>query len=154
VILIPFSFSPVIFCCSTKSNNQLCITEFLDNLQSIVGPLSTNNLVTIGQEIINGNSTVTIPKNDTCNDCTQAAWAIIMQDVPSVASDSTITGPIASTCGESFLNGTKPTDIVESSGSASPSQNAALGTHITYERFVGVAVVPLIGLLIGSAILF
>jgi hypothetical protein len=139
---------------STKSTNDtLCITEFLDDLQSVIGPLSTNNIVSTVSAVLNGSETVSIPKNYTCNDCTQATWAIIKQDYPSVTSNANITGPIANTCGQAFLNGSQPSDIVESSGTAKPSAGAALGSHITYERFVGVAVVPLVGLLAGSALL-
>lgn len=138
-------------CLETSSNHSLCVTNVLDDLQAVVGPLSTNNIVSISQGVLNGSSTVSIPKSVTCNDCTEAAWAIIKQDDPSITSDSTITGVISNTCGSDFLNATQPNDIVEATGSATPG--AALGSHITFDRFLGVTAVPLFGILAGSALL-
>jgi len=135
------------------SNHSLCVTELLNDLQSDIGTLSINNIISTVQEIVNGTSNASVPKNLTCNDCTQAAWAIIKQDIPSAASDTLVNQTITNQCGSSFASGSQPSDIVESSGSATPSQGAALGAHITYERFVGLAAVPLAGLLAGSALL-
>jgi len=139
-------------CLETKANNSLCVTDVLDDLQAVVGPLSTNNIVSIGQGVLSGNSTVSIPKSVTCNDCTEAAWAIIKQDDPAVTSNTQITGVISNTCGSDFLNATQPTDVVEAVGSATPG--AALGSHITFDRFLGVAAVPLFGMMAGSSLLF
>jgi len=139
-------------CLELKSNNSLCVTDVLDDLQAVVGPLSTNNIVSIIQGVLSGNSTVSIPKSVTCNDCTEAAWAIIKQDIPAAASNTQITGVISNTCGSDFLNATQPTDVIEAAGSATPG--AALSSHINFERLFGVAAVPLLGMMAGSALLF
>jgi len=137
-----------------SANHTLCVTEVLTDLQSAVGTLSINNIVSAVQGAISGSSQgITVPKNVTCNDCTQAAWAIIRQEVPQAASDTQLTGAIANQCGNDFANGSQPSDIVESSGTASSSPGAALGGHVTFNHFIGLAVVPLVSVLAGTALL-
>jgi len=139
---------------NNSSNHTLCVTELLTDLQNADGTLSINNIVSAAQGIINGNSSgVSVPKNVTCNDCTEAAWAIIKQDVPQAASNTQITGAIASQCGSDFVNASQPADIVESSGKASTSSGAAIGGYVSFNGFVGLAVVPLISALAGTALL-
>lgn len=133
-----------------NSNKSLCVTEVLNDLQDAIGPLSINNIISTVQGLLNGTETVSIPKNVTCNDCTQAAWAIIKQDDPSVASNTQVTNVISNQCGSEFVQASQPSDIVESSGT--PSPGAALGSRISYSSFAGLAAIPLIGMLAGSAL--
>jgi len=141
-------------CLADNSNHSLCVTEVLTDLQNAIGTLSINNIVSTVEGIINGTSSgISVPKSVTCNDCTEAAWAIIKQDVPQAASDTQLTGAIASQCGSDFVNASQPTDIVESSGSASASSGAAIGGYVSFNGFVGLAVVPLISALAGTALL-
>lgn len=136
-----------------SSNHSLCVTELLTDLQGAIGTLSVNNIVSDVKSAFTGQSNLSIPKNVTCNDCTEAAWAIIKQDFPSVASDTQVTDPLSSQCGSDFVSASQPTDIVESSGSATPSKGAALGGQVTYGNFIGLALAPLISVVAGSALL-
>jgi len=139
---------------SKASGHPLCVTELLNDLQSSIGTLSVNNIVSIVQGVINGTSSgISIPKNVTCNDCTEAAWAIIKGDFPDLASDNTVTGPISSQCGSDFVTASQPSDIVESSGTASASPGAALGNQITFSNFAGLAMASLVSAIAGSALL-
>jgi len=138
---------------SKAPGDPLCVTEFLTDLQNIIGPLSINNIVSTVTAIVEGKETVTIPQNVTCNDCTTAAWATIRQDFPALAQDTDVTGPLSNQCGASFINATPPKDIIQSSGTASSSSGAALGMRVSFERLSAVAAVPLVALLAGSALL-
>jgi len=139
---------------SKASGQPLCVTELLNELQSDIGTLSINNIVSIVQGVINGTSSgISIPKNITCNDCTEAAWAIIKGDFPDVASNSDITGPISSQCGSDFVTASQPSDIVESSGTATSSPGAALGGQISFSNFAGLVMASLISAIAGSALL-
>lgn len=133
----------------TKNSNILCVTEVLDDLQDAIGPLSVNNIISTAQGVFNGSEQISIPKNVTCNDCTEAAWAIIRQDVPSLASNTDVTNTISSQCGNDFVNASQPSEIAEAS--STPSSGAALGSSISFKGFA-LAGVPLIGMLAGSAL--
>jgi len=153
-ILKVYSTAHDLVCLSDNSaSGTLCVTELLTDLQNIVGTLSINNIVSTAQGIYNGTYTgisASDLKNITCNDCTQAAWAIIKGEFPEVASNSDVTGAISEQCGADFLTGTQPTNILESSGK--PSAGAALGSHVTFNAFIGIALVPLISVFAGSAL--
>lgn len=132
-----------------SSNNTLCVTEVLDDLQDAIGSLSINNIISTAQGVINGTETISIPKNVTCNDCTEAAWAVIRQDIPAAATNTDVTNAIASQCGNDFVTAPQPSEIVEATGAA--SSGAALGSGVSFSGF-SLAGVPLVGMLIGGAL--
>jgi hypothetical protein len=78
----------------------MCITEELNNVQNVIGPLSINNLFSSLTSMFT--NPANIPKNDTCTACTQAAFTIAKQDFPSLFNGNT-QQTIASECGPDFI---------------------------------------------------
>ncbi|KDQ57754.1 hypothetical protein JAAARDRAFT_130475, partial [Jaapia argillacea MUCL 33604] len=131
-----------IFCLKdTTDSNTLCITQTLNNLQSVIGPITMSNLEVLIPQITSGSSNVTFPNNVTCTNCIKESYNIIAQNIPSSA--GSFQSPLASQCGTSFTNGATPSGIVDtaSSASASASSTGKSGSMATFSTggFVGFA---------------
>jgi hypothetical protein len=83
----------------STSANSLCVTELLTDIQSATTTLSLSNIVGLITEAISG-TTVGIPQNVTCSNCSQAAYTIVAQDFPGLLTSEEST--IQSECGSSF----------------------------------------------------
>jgi len=152
-----------IACLEESSNSTLCVTQLLDDVQAAVGaPLSINEILQIPKQV---QSTGTIPQNITCNDCTQAAWAILEQDVPQLATIPQVASAVSSQCGAAFASaspGVLPSDIIEGTGTAAPTASGTAAKAISSpsagrrsvdsQGVVSVAVMSFIAMFAGSAI--
>ena len=86
----------------STSNNTLCPTEFLTNLQTVTGTLSLTNLQTFLGQVVNS-QVPTIPKSVECTDCTKQWYNIITTNFPGVVS-SDAEQNVSDTCGSDFVS--------------------------------------------------
>ncbi|KIJ49350.1 hypothetical protein M422DRAFT_224976 [Sphaerobolus stellatus SS14] len=111
-----------IACLKTASNNTLCASSTLVDVQQSVGQnLSVDNALSTFQAIFTDVKTSNLPPSVVCTGCIQGAFDILQQDVPSLTSNSVVQSGLASTCGNNFLSGTATSDVTEGTGSAAPS---------------------------------
>ncbi|KAF5370757.1 hypothetical protein D9758_001968 [Tetrapyrgos nigripes] len=103
-----------------QDGNTKCITQTLNNIQDMVGPLSPSNVMNIGASL--GSSD--IPSNVTCTNCIKEAYNIINQDFPGLLSDAQ--SDLQSQCGASFTDGQTPSGISQSSTDAQNDNNGAI----------------------------
>ncbi len=76
----------------------MCVTETLTTVESLVGPLTVNNVPSIFGTIM---SQTQIPTNISCTSCAKEAFNIIKQDVPSAADG--INRDLGGLCGAAFV---------------------------------------------------
>ena len=82
--------------------NDICITKELKGIESAVGPLSMENLVTIFLGgLAGGNST--IPKELLCSNCVKQAINVVNKDIPGLLS-SDVSSTLSNTCGADFTS--------------------------------------------------
>ncbi|EMD32049.1 hypothetical protein CERSUDRAFT_88347 [Gelatoporia subvermispora B] len=110
-------------CLADSSNsNTLCVTETLVNVQQSTGNLTVDNIESLVTQVMSG-SVPNIPESAICQDCTQAAYSILSQALPSIFSQTT--SFVSSVCGQSFTSGSKPSEIVETANNGTAA-NAAM----------------------------
>jgi len=132
-----------------KDGNTNCITETLDNIQTETGQnITLSNFISVLS--LAGN----FPSNVTCTACTQAAYDILAQQQPSLASSAQ--SALQSECGADFTNGTRPTGIVESASTASAgtSSNSAARMELSSSMHILVSLGLSSLFAFGSAVLF
>lgn len=122
---------------ASNSSDKLCVTETLTTVESLVGPLTVNNVPSIFGTIM---SQTQVPTNISCTSCAKEAFNIIKQDVPSAA--DAINRDLGAQCGAVFVgmltsfphfayyvksssDGNTPSGISQSASTASPGTNAA-----------------------------
>ncbi|KAK0461208.1 uncharacterized protein EV420DRAFT_1530896 [Desarmillaria tabescens] len=108
-----------------QDSDTYCVTETLRGIESSVGTLSVNRIVSlIGAQ----SGLSSLPSNVTCSNCAKAAYNILKEADPGLADNGTES--IQSQCGESFTDGSSPSGITETAqdGSAS-NQNNGAPTH-------------------------
>ncbi len=98
----------------STTNNTLCATTLLDDLQQVTGSLSLSNISALPQIVMG--SSFGLPTYITCSDCVKQAYNILKQEVPEVATSTDVTNAFQSQCGSSFLDGTSPSQIAEGTG--------------------------------------
>ncbi|GJE92250.1 hypothetical protein PsYK624_084030 [Phanerochaete sordida] len=96
-------------CLQDSSNNTLCPTEFLTNLQTVTGPLTTSGLQTFLGEVV-ASSVPPLPASLQCTDCSKQWYNIIKQAFPGVA-DSSAESNVQNLCGANFTDGQTPSDV-------------------------------------------
>lgn len=84
--------------CST-STRTLCVPELLTNIQSSTSTLSLNNIVSLVTKLVSGQSTG-IPSSAVCTNCTKAAYTVLSQGLPGVASSAQ--SSFSSECGANY----------------------------------------------------
>ena len=116
----------------------MCVTDALTTVQSSVGTLSENNLMTVVTNLIGGNVNSSIlPQSLICSACTQAAVTVLNTNVPGLLG-SDVDSYFSSTCGSSFStssNSSLPSSVSETakgSSFASSSGNSASGALSTF----------------------
>ncbi|KAK7005623.1 hypothetical protein R3P38DRAFT_3038608 [Favolaschia claudopus] len=82
--------------CLTDSGTN-CITQTLNNIQSILGTLSIDN---IGGVVMQALGTTTLPSNVTCTNCVKEAYNVLNQDFPSTG--GLLTSQLNTECGSGF----------------------------------------------------
>ncbi|KZT00475.1 uncharacterized protein LAESUDRAFT_666091, partial [Laetiporus sulphureus 93-53] len=120
-------------------NNTRCVTETLDNLQTVTGTITKANAIDIGVSIANG--TIKLPSNVTCTNCTKEAYNLVEENHPNLIT-SGINNTIVNQCGSSFVDGVEPTTINQTAdaavSSASTDASGALG--LSMNTALGIAV--------------
>ncbi|KIK67285.1 hypothetical protein GYMLUDRAFT_238594 [Collybiopsis luxurians FD-317 M1] len=127
-----------VVCLKDDTANQLCAVETLNNLQSVVGNLSTSadlsvlNLFADAEKLFaNG------VQNIACTDCMKESFSIAKANFPSLVADAE---PEAQAlCGASFLDGNLPSTVSQSANdavfSSASSSSSNAGFKITYTAF-------------------
>jgi len=113
-----------IACLKDTTNNTLCATTLLDDLQQVTGSLSLSNISALPQIVMG--SSFGLPTYITCSDCVKQAYNILKQEVPEVATSTDVTNAFQSQCGSTFLDGTSPSQIAEGTGTAAPSSGSGV----------------------------
>ncbi|KAK0454927.1 hypothetical protein EV421DRAFT_462675 [Armillaria borealis] len=106
-----------------QDSDTYCVTETLRGIESSVGTLSVNRIVSFlgGQA-----SFSSLPSNVTCSNCTKAAYNILQEAYPALVNNGTES--IQSQCGEAFTDGSSPSGITETAQGAS-NQNSGAPTN-------------------------
>ncbi|KAG0704515.1 hypothetical protein DFH29DRAFT_911661 [Suillus ampliporus] len=105
-----------VMCLKDTSTSTLCVPELLTNIQSATTTLSLSNIVALATKMISGQSTG-IPSSAICINCTKAAYTVLSQDLPSIASTSQ--SALSSECGANYTDGQMPSGIQESASNSS-----------------------------------
>jgi len=98
-------------CLKDDSAGQLCVTQTLDNLETVVGKLSLDDLsffnlfADVGKLLASGISDLA------CTSCTKEAFTLTSQAFPDTV--SFISGPVQDVCGASFLDGQLPDNVTQ-----------------------------------------
>ncbi|KAF8345952.1 hypothetical protein F5887DRAFT_849951, partial [Amanita rubescens] len=101
-----------------KDGNTNCITETLNNIQTATGQnITLSNFISVLS--LAGN----LPSNVTCTACEKAAYNIVAQQQPTLASSAQ--SALQSKCGADFTNGTQPSGIIESASTASAGTSSS-----------------------------
>ncbi|OJT09268.1 hypothetical protein TRAPUB_14265 [Trametes pubescens] len=134
----------------TSSNNTLCVTETLNNLEPYTGTLTVSNIEAVASQIVAG-TVPNVPSNVTCTDCTKAAFNLVEQNFNGLLSG--FSSDVSTTCGSSFIDGTQPASVTQlasnSTASAAATSNAAAGmftAQFGFAPLAGVAVSALVTL--------
>lgn len=104
MLLTYTSFTP------SNNTNELCPVEGLYDIQNATGTISVDNVFSLIPQIISGGLPVGVGQNATCNNCTKAAYNILLSNVPQ-AITSNDNSTISNQCGASFL-GPPPLSII------------------------------------------
>ncbi|KAK0195467.1 hypothetical protein F5146DRAFT_922551, partial [Armillaria mellea] len=101
-------------------SDTYCVTETLRGIESSVGTLSVDRIVSFlgGQA-----SFSSLPSNVTCSNCTKAAYNILQEADPALVGNGTES--IQSQCGEAFTDGSSPSGITETAQGASNQNSGA-----------------------------
>jgi len=97
-----------LLCLQDSSANQLCVTQTLTNVESLLGTLSLNNFNNVISTIRTLDS---VPANITCTDCIKQSYNIIRTDFPSTV--GSLTPVLEAQCGTNFTDGVRPAEITE-----------------------------------------
>jgi len=97
-------------CLKDNSANTLCVTQSLNNVQSLLGTLSINNAM---NDFAKAETLTSIPTNITCTDCIQAAYVQIRTAFPDLVSQSGLTTELNSICPSGFTSGSTPSTVSE-----------------------------------------
>lgn len=110
-------------CLNDTSTNTLCVPELLTNIQSATTTLSLDNIVALVTKLVSGQSTG-IPSSAICTNCTKAAYTVLSQSLPAVA--STAQSSFSSECGANYTDGQMPSGIQEASSNSSSTTSGAI----------------------------
>ncbi|EIN11516.1 hypothetical protein PUNSTDRAFT_98637 [Punctularia strigosozonata HHB-11173 SS5] len=137
--------------CLKEYNNTMCVTEELTNLQTVVGTLSVNNIISSISGIVA--NAASIPKNDTCTPCAKAAYSVAEKNFPSLVGSTQST--LQSQCGFDFTDGTMPSnvEVTASSASASSTKSAASALVVPKAGLMGAAVSGVVAVAFALAVL-
>ncbi|QRV95889.1 hypothetical protein RhiJN_23907 [Ceratobasidium sp. AG-Ba] len=131
-----------VFCLRDTTSNQLCITTTMSMIEQMKGePLNAGTVVSEIPQVLR-NHNITVPKNISCTQCTQAAYTIARANLPSESSVKSWDTFWINQCGDNFISENIPTSIAQTANQTteSPVPSNALPT---------IAVPPL-GMLFGS----
>ncbi|KAG2129840.1 uncharacterized protein EDB93DRAFT_1181653 [Suillus bovinus] len=126
-----------LLCLKDTSTSTLCVPELLTNIESSTSTLSLNSIVALVTKSLSGQSTG-IPSSTICTNCTKAAYTVLSQGLPGIA--STVQSSFSSQCGANYTNGQMPSGIQEAASSSTTSSSGAISLSVSSLN-VGVAAV-------------
>lgn len=128
-----------LMCLNDTSTKTLCVPEVLTDIQSATTTVSLNNIVALLTKLMSGQSTG-IPSSALCTNCTKAAYTVLSQGLPRVA--STAQSSFSSECGTNYTDGQMPSGIQEtaSNSSSTTSSSGAIALSVGSHN-MGVAAV-------------
>ncbi|KAI0071642.1 hypothetical protein K474DRAFT_1712282 [Panus rudis PR-1116 ss-1] len=136
---------------NSSSNNTLCVTELLNNLQpALGGTISKSEISSLVSEVNQG-QLPNIQSSAICTDCTKEAFNVVKADFPDVVSSAQ--SAISSECGANFVDGSTPSGIQQTANTATASPVSAISAATLTGTPVGVFVSALIALLSPIALL-
>ncbi|TFK26479.1 hypothetical protein FA15DRAFT_667360 [Coprinopsis marcescibilis] len=122
--------------CLTDDGDN-CIVKTLQDIEGAVGTLSIGNIVT---QFLNGSNPV--PLDLLCTDCVKAAYNLIADAIPSLASNNETITQVEAQCGANFTDGVTPSGIAQSASangtsnvSSTSAAAKAFGSHTTSFAF-------------------
>lgn len=150
-----------IACLKTSSNDTLCASSTLLDVQQYVGqPLTADSAMGAISQILSQGS---LPANLTCTGCTQAAFDTFQADQAMLAANPSVQSAISQQCGADFLSASQPTDVVEGTGSAAPTGsvgsdlsstgNGAISVALTSGAFLGIVASSVLSVVAGSFVM-
>jgi len=107
-----------------KEGNNSCITQFLSNIQDIVGTISLSNVL----NLVGSVSASDFPPNITCTNCNKAIYNVVNQSIPSVS--TILTPPLKSECGASFIDGASTADVTASASNSIESSTSSASSIV------------------------
>ncbi|KAG1816105.1 uncharacterized protein BJ212DRAFT_211950 [Suillus subaureus] len=111
-----------LMCLKDTSTSTLCVPELLTNTQSSTTTLSLNNMVALVTKLVSGQNTG-IPSSAACTNCTKAAYTVLNQGLPGVA--STARSSFSSECGTNYTDGQMPSGIQETASNSSSTTRSS-----------------------------
>jgi len=145
-----------IACLKTSSNDTLCTTSTLLDIQAYIGtPLTAESAMAAIPKIVGQGS---LPPTLTCTGCTQAGFDTFKADQAMLAANPAVESRISQQCGADFLTASQPTDVVAGTGSAAPtnavadlsSKNPNGASALTSGAFLGLMASSMLSLVAGS----
>jgi hypothetical protein len=109
-------------CLNDTSTKTLCVPEVLTDIQSATTTVSLNNIVALLTKLMFGQSTG-IPSSALCTNCTKAAYTVLSQGLPGVA--STAQSSFSSECGTNYTDGQMPSGIQETASNSSSTTSSS-----------------------------
>jgi hypothetical protein len=109
-------------CLNDTSTKTLCVPEVLTDIQSATTTVSLNNFVALFTKLMSGQSTG-IPSSALCTNCTKAAYTVLSQGLPGVA--STAQSSFSSECGTNYTDGQMPSGIQETASNSSSTTSSS-----------------------------
>jgi hypothetical protein len=88
--------------CSASSNNQLCVTQTLSNVEAVNGALTTSKLSGILSAVAGGNFSSLTGVN-LCTPCDKQIYNTAKNDFPAIFGQGAIATDVQSACGASFV---------------------------------------------------
>lgn len=117
----------------TSSNNTLCVTELLTNLQNSVGTLTSTNIESLVNQINQGNLP-NVSSTVLCTDCDKEAYNIIKNDYPDLVSTQVVS-EVSTECGATFVDGADPSAVSQSANPSTASPVSAVGSNDALPNF-------------------
>lgn len=88
-------------CLKDTTNNTLCLTSLLTDIQNEKGTLSISNIVNWVSLVFNGEAT-DLPSYITCSDCVKQAYNVVNSQQQAVATSTDVASAFQSQCGADF----------------------------------------------------
>ncbi|GAA5854446.1 hypothetical protein JCM8547_001826 [Rhodosporidiobolus lusitaniae] len=137
-------------CLASTSNSTFCVTNLMTDIQNATG----TDLTISTFSNLNASTFTSLPSSTVCTDCSHALVSSLSPIFGANESD-TVTGAIASVCGDSFTDGQIPSTVGEKTSSSNSSSggsvestplNAAGSLDVGFLKIAGGAVVGVLGL--------
>jgi hypothetical protein len=134
-----------ISCLKDTAANSLCVTELLTDIQSSTSTLSLSNIFSLLTLYLSGSgSSISLPQNVTCSNCSKAAYTIVSKNLPSLVSSDQ--AALQAECGSSFTNGQMPSGIQTTSSNSSSGSTGGAASFSANGLNVGVAMLVAVSL--------